>query len=71
MNVNINVNGQAKTITHTQLAKLVGQLMAEENLKEGQFVVAINEALVPATAYSTTSLKDGDRIEILTAMVGG
>jgi len=69
--INLIINGQQVSKAHNVLEELIAELMAEQNLKAGQFVIAVNDALVPATAYASTSLSDGDRIEILTAMVGG
>ncbi|MEV7423691.1 MULTISPECIES: sulfur carrier protein ThiS [unclassified Streptomyces] len=32
---------------------------------------AVNETVVPRTRWSATSLREGDRVEILTAVQGG
>lgn len=39
--------------------------------KQRRFAVAVNDTFVPSALYRDTQLQSGDRIELLTPMVGG
>ena len=62
------VNGEARDLSdRTSLDSLVEVLAGR---REG-LAVAVNEEVVPRSAWSTTLLRGGDRVEVLTAAQGG
>ncbi|HEX5495448.1 MAG TPA: sulfur carrier protein ThiS [Mycobacteriales bacterium] len=64
------VNGQVRGLADgTTLAGLVAEL-AGDRLRAG-VAVAVNDTVVPRDAWSGTTLGDGDRVEVLTAVQGG
>lgn len=65
------VNGEARELPD---AISVAELLAGEapGLGDGRGVaVAIDEQVVPRSAWEATKLQDGQRIEVLAAMQGG
>jgi sulfur carrier protein len=46
-------------------------LLEQLDYQPNQFAVAVNETFVPRGQYHETTLKDGDRIEIVAPMQGG
>ncbi|KOG32156.1 sulfur carrier protein ThiS [Streptomyces resistomycificus] len=66
--MNISVNGERRTVAPgTALDALVRSLTAAPS----GVAAALNETVVPRTRWSTTSLSEGDRVEVLTAVQGG
>jgi len=67
--VNVLINGDAReapsAATLDELIKSLGLNGAEH------LAVAINDAVVPRSAYLNTIINDGDRIEIIQAVGGG
>ena len=64
----ITVNGQARDLPAGRtLAEVVAQLTAEP----AGVAVAVNDAVVPRRRWPQTTLGDGDRVEVLTAVQGG
>ncbi|MEQ5827551.1 sulfur carrier protein ThiS [Sulfitobacter sp. NFXS29] len=63
----IEVNGETRQITATQL----DAAMVELGWGEAKVATALNGNFVPAGARSATTLSDGDRLEVLSAMQGG
>ena len=65
----IRVNGESEPLGVATLAAL----LAEKALDTGQrgIAVALNGAVVPRSAWSETSLKAGDSVEIVRARQGG
>ena len=51
-----------------QLLELEQSLTTEQSTK---YAIAINENFIPKSDYQKTSLKDGDKIELLMPMQGG
>lgn len=54
------------------------QIQAQQSLQEfiqdrseAHFAIAINQQFIPRSAYSTTSLQEGDRVDIIVPMQGG
>lgn len=45
--------------------------IAEHAQSSQSFAVAINQAFVPRSRYSQTSIQDGDEVEILSPIQGG
>lgn len=64
----VSVNGERRELaTPTTLAALVAELTAAP----AGVAAAVNEAVVPRSAWPGTVLDDGDRVEVLTAVQGG
>ena len=49
----------------------VADLVAQHGLDPRQVAIERNRAIVPRSAYATTALMDGDRIEIVGFIGGG
>lgn len=66
--MNISVNGERRSIEPgTALDTLVMSLTAAPS----GVAAALNETVVPRAQWSSTSLSEGDRVEVLTAVQGG
>ncbi|MET8288306.1 sulfur carrier protein ThiS [Streptomyces sp. NPDC048448] len=66
--MNILVNGERRLVAAgTALDTLVATLTAAPS----GVAAALNETVVPRTQWSATSLREGDRVEVLTAVQGG
>lgn len=63
----IIVNGQSLEVTATLLDAALGEL----GYGEARVATALNGEFVPAPARASTSLDNGDRLEILAPMQGG
>ena len=63
----IEVNGEAREVTATRL----DAAMVELGWGEAKVATALNGNFVPAGARGATTLSDGDRLEVLSAMQGG
>lgn len=63
----IEVNGEAREVAASQL----DAVLAELGWGEAKVATALNGTFVPAAARSATTLGDGDRLEVLSAMQGG
>ncbi|MDT0264952.1 sulfur carrier protein ThiS [Streptomyces sp. DSM 44915] len=72
--VRVRVNGEPRLVpAGTSLAALVGELAgapAGAAAPPG-IAVARNEAVVPRGEWAGTTLAEGDRVEVLTAVQGG
>ncbi|WP_030679428.1 sulfur carrier protein ThiS [Streptomyces sp. NRRL B-1347] len=64
----ISVNGAAHAVAAgTTLDAVVAELTAAPS----GVAAALNETVVPRAQWATTALRDGDRVEVLTAVQGG
>jgi len=64
----IRVNGDRREVpSGTTLAEVVAELSAAPS----GIAAAVNEAVVPRSAWPVTALAADDRVEILTAVQGG
>jgi sulfur carrier protein len=64
----ISVNGERRQVADgTALDALVRTLTAAPS----GVAAAVNETVVPRAQWPTTSLAEGDRVEVLTAVQGG
>lgn len=64
----LTVNGEPRQVpSGASLAELVATLSTARS----GVAAALNEAVVPRSAWAATTLGAGDRIEILTAVQGG
>lgn len=66
--ITIQLNGTAQQISQAQNLDAVLQ---ELNDLPDNFAIAVNEDFVPQGAYGSTTINDGDRIELLVPMQGG
>lgn len=67
MSEDIRVNGSLEPIAATIAALLAAKGIAETR----GLAVALNDQLVPASAWASTKLVPGDAIEIVRAVGGG
>ncbi|MET8326077.1 sulfur carrier protein ThiS [Streptomyces sp. NPDC005181] len=66
--LSVSVNGDPRSIAAgTTLEALVATLTTAPS----GVAAAVNETVVPRSRWSTATLADGDRIEVLTAVQGG
>ncbi|MEV0181239.1 sulfur carrier protein ThiS [Streptomyces sp. NPDC050625] len=66
--MNISVNGERREVAPgTALDTLVRSLTAAPR----GVAAALNETVVPRAQWSATALREGDRVEVLTAVQGG
>ena len=63
----ILVNGAWREVEHVNLQALLRELGYENRT----LATALNASFVPQTARATTTLKEGDRLEIVVPMQGG
>lgn len=64
----LTVNGEPREVeSTTTLAQVVTALSAAPT----GVAAALNETVVPRSAWTATELRAGDRVEILTAVQGG
>jgi len=66
--VTIQVNGEPREVEQeVTLASLLDAIGAR---RDGT-AVALNDDVVPRGAHATTTLREGDRLEIIVAVAGG
>jgi len=66
--VELTVNGAGRSVAGgTSVADLVGDIAGQHR----GVAVAVNGEVVPRTGWPATELRDGDRVEVLTAAQGG
>ncbi|GHH74291.1 thiamine biosynthesis protein ThiS [Streptomyces sulfonofaciens] len=66
--VSVSVNGRPQGVPRgTTLDTLVARLTAAPS----GVAAAVNETVVPRAQWPRTALRDGDRVEVLTAVQGG
>ncbi|KOX09587.1 thiamine biosynthesis protein ThiS [Micromonospora sp. NRRL B-16802] len=64
----MTVNGAGRSVAGgTSVADLVGDIAGQHR----GVAVAVNGEVVPRTGWPATELRDGDRVEVLTAAQGG
>ncbi|MEH1027595.1 sulfur carrier protein ThiS [Micromonospora profundi] len=64
----LTVNGAGRSVAGgTSVADLVGDIAGQHR----GVAVAVNGEVVPRTGWPATELRDGDRVEVLTAAQGG
>jgi len=68
----LTVNGERREIASSNLAELWCKETEHLNLESPKgYAIALNGALVRKDRWQSTSLSDGDRVEIVRAMQGG
>ncbi|MBL8513442.1 MAG: sulfur carrier protein ThiS [Betaproteobacteria bacterium] len=66
--MSLTLNGQSTTLPpHSAVIEAVKQFPVEGK----RYAVELNGEIVPKSQHATTSLKDGDKIEIVIAVGGG
>ncbi|MFI7086044.1 sulfur carrier protein ThiS [Streptomyces anulatus] len=66
--VSVSVNGEGRAVpAGTDLDALVATLTPARS----GVAAAVNESVVPRGQWATTTLGEGDRVEVLTAVQGG
>ncbi|MDC0415216.1 sulfur carrier protein ThiS [Gammaproteobacteria bacterium] len=66
--MNILLNNKSETLCDEST---VQKLLETKNIKNTYFAVEINRKIIPKSTHSTHIIKDGDKIEIITAIGGG
>ena len=66
--VEITVNGKSRQLPDNTTIK---ELLTLLNMPNVTFAIECNHQVIPKTAYSTTTITSGDRIEIVTLVGGG
>ncbi|MFD9128580.1 sulfur carrier protein ThiS [Kitasatospora sp. NPDC059571] len=66
--ISLTVNGEPRELP---AATTLAEVVAEVSAAPTGVAAALNEAVVPRSAWSATALGSGDRVEILTAVQGG
>ncbi|NJP68547.1 sulfur carrier protein ThiS [Streptomyces spiramenti] len=77
--VRLSVNGAVREVAAgTTLAAVVAELTggnapvgSADGRRAAGIAAALNEAVVPRGAWDRTPVRDGDRVEVLTAVQGG
>ena len=64
----LTVNGTSREVTG---ALSVGALVEQITEARRGVAVAVNGEVVPRSTWATAGLRDGDRVEVLTAAQGG
>jgi len=66
--MNILLNNKLETIFDGSTVK---KLLKHKNIQNKYFAVEINQKIIPKSDHGTHLIKDGDKIEIITAIGGG
>ena len=68
MTVQVTVNGQPREVP---AGSTVGQVVATVTDLAAGVAAAVNGEVVPRRCWAGTRLRDGDRVEVVTAVQGG
>ena len=63
----VMLNGERVEIA----ARNLTALLSEKDYEHANLAIAVNQRVVPRTAWSDTTLNSGDQIEIITPRQGG
>ncbi len=64
----VAINGEQQDVE----ACILDQLLKEQGYSDGPGIaVALNDAVVPRGTWSSVSIEEGDRVEVLVASQGG
>ncbi len=66
--MNILLNNKPETLFD---GSTVEKLLEDKNIKNKYFAVEINRKVIPKSTHHTHVIRDGDKIEIITAIGGG
>ncbi|MGH7382591.1 MAG: sulfur carrier protein ThiS [Candidatus Methylomirabilales bacterium] len=64
----IRLNGQARDVSD---GITVTGLLHELKVRPERVAVLINQGIITKPSYGSTTLRDGDAVEVLTVMAGG
>ena len=64
----VSVNGEPRELAH---GLTLDRLVAAFTTAPSGVAAAVNETVVPRGQWPATALRDGDRVEVLTAVQGG
>ena len=67
-NMQIRLNGKERDVRD---GITVADLLAELNIHPERVAVLVNQEIVKKPSYASAILRDGDAVEVLTAMAGG
>ena len=67
--VEVTLNGEAINLSHALLPDALCEIGYDP--QQQGIAVAINMSVVPRSEWSTTNIRDGDRIDIVGAKQGG
>lgn len=56
---------------HQIKSQSLQEFLLHKNHIDSPFAITINNRFIPRTAYKTTSLSDGDRVDMIVPMQGG
>ena len=66
--MNILLNNKTMTVSEVITIR---KLLDHINLQQKYYAVEVNEEIVPKSSHATFALKEGDKVEIVTAIGGG
>ena len=66
--VSVSVNGEPREVAH---GLTLDRLVAGFTTAPSGVAAALNETVVPRGQWPATALRNGDRVEVLTAVQGG
>ena len=66
--MNILLNNETISVSEVLTIK---KLLDRINLQQKYYAVEVNEQIVPKSSHASFALKDGDKVEIVTAIGGG
>ena len=66
--MNIFLNNEPEILSDGSTVK---KLLENKNIKNKYYAFEINRKIIPKSDYKTDVIKDGDKIEIITAIGGG
>jgi len=66
----LTVNGESREVAPAETVARIVARLAGSGAARG-VAVAVNGDVVPRSAWATTELRDGDAVEVLTAVQGG
>ncbi|MGC4192661.1 MAG: sulfur carrier protein ThiS [Thermomicrobiales bacterium] len=67
----LTVNQQPMTVNRPEDTLTVAEFVREKSLPEKAIVVAINGDVIARSAWETTTIEDGDEVEVVRAVSGG
>ena len=66
--MNIFLNNKPEILSDGSTVK---KLLENKNIKNAYYAVEINRKIIPKSQHESYVIKDGDRVEIITAIGGG
>lgn len=66
--INYFLNGEPKQVSQVMTIDL---LIEQWHYNRNSIAIAVNETFIPRSAYHSTEISEGDRIEVVGAMQGG